>query len=125
MQAQDQEPDRRTVLAADRTVFAAERTYAAWTRTGLSALASGIGAKALLAHVIPEFLIVGTGTILVLFSAFCFTVAVVRNLMPGPPPPKPDTRRIPPVLLMVVNGFLVIVSLAALLGVWFGQSGSA
>ncbi|WP_112543229.1 DUF202 domain-containing protein [Rhizobium sp. BK379] len=57
-----QGPDRRTVLAADRTVYAAERTYAAWMRTGLTALASGIGAKALLAEVVPEFLIVTTGT---------------------------------------------------------------
>jgi hypothetical protein len=40
--------ERTTQLAADRTVFAAERTYAAWVRTGLLALASGIGAKALL-----------------------------------------------------------------------------
>src|SRR5262249_61901303 len=40
-----------TELAADRTVFAAERTYAAWVRTGLMALASGIGAKALLSEV--------------------------------------------------------------------------
>jgi hypothetical protein len=45
-----------TQLAADRTVFAAERTYAAWVRTGLLALASGIGAKALLSEVIPEWL---------------------------------------------------------------------
>jgi Domain of unknown function (DUF202) len=45
-----------TQLAADRTVFAAERTYAAWVRTGRLALASGIGAKALLSEVIPEWL---------------------------------------------------------------------
>src|SRR5436190_5780271 len=53
--------DRTTQLAADRTVFAAERTYAAWVRTGLMALASGIGAKALLSGVIPQWLIIATG----------------------------------------------------------------
>jgi putative membrane protein len=63
--------ERTTQLAADRTVFAAERTYAAWVRTGLLALASGIGAKALLSEVIPQWLIIATGSILVLFSAFC------------------------------------------------------
>lgn len=52
-QNDDSGPDRRTVLAADRTVYAAERTYAAWMRTGLTALASGVGAKALLADVVP------------------------------------------------------------------------
>jgi putative membrane protein len=118
-----EEPDRRTVLASDRNVFAAERTYAAWVRTGLTALASGIGAKALLAGVIPEWLIVATGTILVFFSGFCFVVAVLREMFPGAPPPKPDVRRIPAHILVVVNGFLVIVSLFALAGVWFGKSG--
>ncbi|NEJ73443.1 DUF202 domain-containing protein [Rhizobium phaseoli] len=119
-----QGPERRTVLAADRTIYAAERTYAAWMRTGLTALASGIGAKALLADVVPEILIVTTGTILVAFSAFCFIVAVIREFRPGPPPPEPDVKKIPSVLLLVVSGFLVIVSIATLFGVWFGRSGS-
>ena len=61
--------DRRTVLAADRTVLAAERTYAAWVRTGLAALAAGIGARALLDKLVPDWMIAGTGSVLVLFSA--------------------------------------------------------
>jgi putative membrane protein len=85
---------RTTELAADRTVFAAERTYAAWVRTGLMALASGIGAKALLSEVIPQWLIIATGTVLVLFSAFCFGAAVWRHLEPGVPPPQVDVSRI-------------------------------
>ena len=114
--------DRRTELAANRTMFAAERTYNAWVRTGLVALASGIGAKALLESTLPHWLIVLTGTVLVLFSAFCFGAAVWRNLDPGPPPPVPDVKRLPPALLMVVNGFLILVALAALLGIWFGHA---
>jgi putative membrane protein len=77
--------ERTTQLAADRTVFAAERTYAAWVRTGLLALASGIGAKALLAELLPQWLIIATGSVLVLFSAFCFGAAVWRHLYPGVP----------------------------------------
>jgi putative membrane protein len=115
--------DRRTQLAADRTVFAAERTYAAWVRTGLVALASGIGAKKLLAGIVPEWMIVGTGSLLVLFSAFCFAAAVWRQLHPGAPPPDPDTRRIEPWLLVLVNGFLALVAIAALIGIWFGATG--
>jgi putative membrane protein len=115
--------DRRTELAADRTVFAAERTYAAWVRTGLVAIASGIGAKSLLSGVVPAWLIGATGTVLVLFSAFCFGAAVWRNLYPGPPPPAPDAPRISPMLLLLVNGFLVLVALAALVGIWFGRPG--
>ena len=99
--------DRRTELAADRTVFAAERTYAAWVRTGLGALAS-----------------VATGTLLVIFSAFCFSAAVWRQVFVGAPPPVPDVRRIPPILLLGMNGFLVLVALTALLSIWFGRTGS-
>ena len=80
--------DRRTELAADRTVFAAERTYAAWVRTGLVALASGIGAKKLLEGVVPGWMIIGFGTVLVLFSAFCFVAGVWRQVFVGAPPPN-------------------------------------
>jgi putative membrane protein len=115
--------DRRTQLAADRTIFAAERTYAAWVRTGLVALASGIGAKKLLADIVPDWLIIINASVLVLFSAFCFAAAVWRELDPGPPPPRPDTKQLPRALLLVLNGFLAIVSIAALFGIWFGRTG--
>jgi putative membrane protein len=114
--------DRRTQLAANRTVFAAERTYAAWVRTGLVALASGIGAHSLLSNVLPGWLIGLTGSVLVLFSGFCFAAAVWRHLDPGPPPPAPDTRQLPRALLLLVNGFLVLVALASLVGIWFSRT---
>jgi putative membrane protein len=109
--------DRRTELAADRTVLAAERTYAAWVRTGLAALASGIGARALLEKLVPGWLIGATGSVLILFSGFCFVAAVWRQ-MGKVRPPRPDTPRIPAALLIAINGFLLIVSLAALIGIW-------
>ena len=74
--------DRRTVLASDRTVFAAERTYAAWVRTGLLALASGIGARELLAGVLPNWMSLATATVLMMFSAFCFGQASGAILIP-------------------------------------------
>lgn len=109
--------DRRTELAADRTVLAGERTYAAWVRTGLAALASGIGARALLDKLVPDWLIGATGSVLILFSGFCFVAAVWRQ-MTAVAPPRPDTRRLPSALLIVVNGFLVLVAIAALVGIW-------
>ncbi|PVE24705.1 DUF202 domain-containing protein [Microvirga sp. KLBC 81] len=115
--------DRRTELAANRTVFAAERTYAAWVRTGLASLASGIGAKKLLEGVVPEWMIISTGSILVLFSAFCFAAAVWRQVFTGAQPPQPDVQRLPPYLLVMFNGFLMLVALAALFGLWFGRTG--
>ena len=116
--------DRRTELAADRTVFAAERTYAAWVRTGLVALASGIGARKLLEGVVPGWMIVTTGSALILFSAFCFVAGVWRQLFVGAPPPNPDVPRLPPYVMVVLNIFLALVALAALLGIWFGRSGA-
>jgi len=113
--------DRRTELAANRTIFAAERTYAAWVRTGLVAMASGVGAKPALSGHLPDWLIVLTGTVLVLFSVFCFLAAVWRQLDPGPPPPKPDAKRIHPAWLVVFNGFLAFAAIASLIGIWFGH----
>ena len=117
--------DRRTELAADRTVLAAERTYAAWVRTGLMSLAAGVGAKKTLGGVLPEWTVVLTGSVLAVFAAFCFTAAVWRELYPGTPPPRPDVRRLPRALLFGLNGFLALVALAALLGVWFGRTGGS
>ncbi len=116
-------PDRRTVLAADRTVLAAERTYAAWVRTGLASLASGVAAKKVMGGVLPEWAVVLTGSVLVLFSAACFAAAVWRELVPQVGAPKPQVRRLPAPLLIGLHGFLTLVSLGALLGVWFGRTG--
>ena len=116
-EVQTDSADRRTELAADRTVLAAERTYAAWVRTGLAALASGIGARALLTRIVPDWLIGATGSVLILFSGFCFVAAVWRQ-MGKVRPPRPDTPRIPAPLLIAINGFLLVVSVAALIGIW-------
>src|ERR1044071_6407165 len=110
--------ERTTRLAADRTLLAAERTYAAWVRTGLFALASGIGARALLTGLMPEWLLLPHASLLIAFSMFCFGAAIWRHLHPGPPPPVPDVRRLPSGLLIAINAFLALVSLAALVGIW-------
>lgn len=108
--------DRATQLAADRTMFAAERTYAAWVRTGLAALASGMAAKAVLKDVLPELGIRLAGSVLVLFSAFCFGAAIWRQLFRTQPPP--DVQRIPGFVLYAVNGALAVVALFALFSIW-------
>lgn len=110
--------DLTTRLAADRNILAAERTYAAWVRTGLFALASGLGARALLTGVLPEWLIRADASMLIAFSVFCFAAAIWRHLNPGPPPPAPYVRRMPGAVLIVVNAFLALVSLAALVAIW-------
>src|SRR6478672_9524001 len=112
--------DLSTRLAADRNILAAERTYAAWVRTGLFALASGIGARALLHGVLPEWLVLADATMLIAFSIFCFGAAIWRHLDPGPLVQAPKLGRIPGPVLIAVNGFLALVSLAAIVGIWFG-----
>jgi putative membrane protein len=108
---------RTTQLAADRTILAAERTYAAWVRTGLAALAAGIGARTLLHGVVPGWLGRLAAATLVAFSAFAFVAAVWRELTPAYRDPHPETRRLPAALLLGVNGVLVLVALAAFVGV--------
>jgi putative membrane protein len=112
----DAEADRRTVLAADRTVFAAERTYAAWVRTALAALASGVGARALLENVLPLWLAQTTGTVLILFAAFCLCAAVWREF--AIPRSRARVSVLPRALLLPLNFFLLLVTLATLVGVW-------
>ena len=115
---QEDSADRRTELSADRTVLAAERTYAAWVRTGFGALAGGVGAKALFAKILPVWFGGLTGSLLILFSIFCFMAAVWRELTPGIRP-KHGMHRLPKPLLLTVNGSLVIVDIAALVGIWW------
>ena len=112
-----------TRLAADRNVLAAERTYAAWMRTGLFAFASGVGARALLTDTLPEWLIQSNATALILFSVFCFAAAVWRSVNPGPPPPNPDVKPIPAVILIAISAFLAVISLSALIGIWLPGNG--
>lgn len=107
-----------TRLAADRNILAAERTYAAWVRTGLFALASGVGARALLTGLLPTWLVLADASLLIAFSAFCFGAAIWRQLKPGPAPPLPYVHQIPHAVLIAVNAFLALVSIAALIGVW-------
>src|SRR5690349_15596300 len=110
--------DRRTILATDRTYLASERTYAAWMRTALAALASGIGARAVMHDILPQLAGKIIATILVLFAAFCVIAAVWRQLQGIIPPPHPDIRPIPNALLVPTNAVLLLVVIAALVGIW-------
>jgi putative membrane protein len=110
--------DRNTELAAARTLLASERTYAAWVRTSLAALASGVGARALIPDVVPSWLVCSTGSVLIVFSAFCLVAAVWRGREASVPPPDPGLARLPVWLLLLTNGSLMLVALAALIGIW-------
>ena len=110
--------DRRTTLSGDRTLLAAERTYAAWVRTALAALAAGIGARALVKDILPLWVGKLTGTVLVLFAGFCLIAAVWRELQGMPPTPQPDIKPLPRALLVPMNFFLLLVAVAALIGIW-------
>ena len=114
---QEDSADRRTKLAADRTLLAAERTYAAWMRTGLASLAAGIGAKALLEELVSDGLILATSIVLITFSEFCFVAGIWRELTGKALRPDPDTARLPGWILLLFNGFLIVVGIAVLLGI--------
>jgi putative membrane protein len=110
--------DRRTTLSSDRTLLAAERTYAAWVRTALAALAAGVGARALVKDILPLWVGKLTGTVLIIFAGFCLVAAVWRELRGFPSTPHPDIPSIPRALLVPMNLFLLLVALAALVGIW-------
>jgi putative membrane protein len=110
--------DRRTQFASDRTLLAAERTYAAWVRTALAALAGGIGARALVKDILPGWVGKATGTVLILFAGFCLVAAVWRELQGVPRDPVPDIKPVPRKLLIPMNAMLLLVALAALVGIW-------
>ena len=114
---QEDSAQTRTRLAADRTLLAAERTYAAWMRTGLASLAAGIGAKALLDKLVDPWLVLTASLVLILFAEFCFISGVWRELTGHAAPPQPDTPRLPAWLLIVFNGFLVVLGGAVLIGI--------
>ena len=110
--------DRRTTLSSDRTLLAAERTYAAWVRTALAALAAGVGARALVKDILPLWVGKLAGTVLIVFAGFCLVAAVWRELREVPTTPQPDIPSIPRALLVPMNLFLMLVTLAALIGIW-------
>jgi putative membrane protein len=114
--------DRRTELAGDRTLLSAERTYAAWMRTALAALAGGVGARALVKGVLPLWIGRVSGTILVLFAAFCLVAAVWRELHGITQVRHPDVRPIPLWLLVSINLLLLLVVAAAIVGIWSGSA---
>src|SRR5580765_2479350 len=109
--------DRRTILAGDRTLLAAERTYAAWVRTALAALAAGVGSAALGKNVMPKVVGQLTGSILIAFAGFCLVAAVWRELRGVLVTSQPDIKPIPRALLVPMNFFLLLVAIAALVGI--------
>ena len=110
--------DRRTVLAGDRTTLAVERTYAAWVRTALAALASGVGARALMKDALPDWTGKLSGTVLILFAGFCLVAAVWRELHGEASAQEQGIRPMPRALLVPINGILLLVAIAALVGIW-------
>jgi putative membrane protein len=115
--AQEDSADRRTKLAGDRTLLASERTYAAWLRTGLAALAAGIGAQKLLETVVAPWLVLAASVVLLVLAEFCFVAAVWRELAGTRVRPQPDMPMLPGWLLVVFNGFLVLLGAAVLIGI--------
>jgi putative membrane protein len=109
---------RRTQLAANRTVLAAERSYSAWLRTALAAMAFGVGTRLLLDDFLPAWIAAATGSLFVVFSGGCLVAAMWREVRPSSQPPEASTRHIPFVIVAVVNGFLLLMALAALIGMW-------
>jgi uncharacterized membrane protein YidH (DUF202 family) len=59
----------------ERTALAYERTYTAWIRTGLAAFGGGLGARALLGHDLPDWLVRVTSSTLLMTSLLMFAAS--------------------------------------------------
>ena len=70
-----------------------------------TSMAAGVGAKALLSEVVPAWLAGVTGSVLILFSAFCLVAAVWREATNGVLPPHPGLRRLPSLFQLSPTGF--------------------
>ena len=65
------------------------------SRTALASLASGVGARALMHGVLPNWVGKLSGSMLIVFAGFCLVAAVWRQIRGMPAPPTPDMKRIP------------------------------
>ena len=59
----------------------------------------------LLEGAVPLWIAIGTGVVLLLFSAFCFVAGVWRHLF-RVEAPEPEAPKLPSSILLVVNAFL-------------------
>ena len=118
MLAAEPKQSLQIVLAGDRTLLATERTYAAWMRTALASLAAGVGSTAVFKESLPRILGHLIGTVLIVFAGVCLVAAIWRELKGTPITPHPDIKPIPPALLVPMNFFLMLVAVAALVGIW-------
>lgn len=103
--------------ADERTLLAYERTYTAWLRTGLAALGAGLGARALLGHELPAWLVVLASTSLIALSALLFAAGAWCDRL-AVTTVGPAIHTVPRALLRPLNVALVLLSLASLAGVW-------
>jgi putative membrane protein len=87
-------------------------------RTALAALASAVGARALMRDVLPDWAGKLSGSALVVFALFCLVAAVWRQIQGVNPPPHPDIRPIPNSLLIPTNAVLALVAIIVLVGIW-------
>ena len=55
---------------------------------------------------------------MIVFAGFCLVAAVWREIQGVPRDPGPDIKPIPRTLLVPMNVFLLLVTAAALVGVW-------
>ena len=62
-------------------------------------------------------LVLSASMVLIVFSEFCFVAGIWREITGNAVRPDPDATNIPAWLLIVFNGFLVLLGLAVLVGI--------
>ena len=109
----------RTIDSAERRTRRAE-PMPPWVRKGLAALASGVGAKAALKDVIPEYIVLAAGTVLRAVQRLLLLRRHLARILARAAAAAARHQEAAALVLIGVNSFLILVTLAALLA-----SGSA
>ncbi len=65
----------------------------------------------------PNWLVLTSSIVLIVFAEFCFVAGIWRELTGNALRPDPDAAKLPAWLLLVFNGFLVLLGIAVLIGI--------
>jgi putative membrane protein len=113
---------QKTRAAFSRKAQAEQSTYIAWILTGVAALATGVAIDLMFANIGCSGYGVVTGSVLILYSGFCYVAAVWRSIEQHAVSPLRAFRLLPGAKLITISAALIVIDLAVLTACWVTQA---
>lgn len=110
---------QRTDWAQERTVLAKQRTFSAWVRTGLGAMAVGAGVVRLLSEVQPQWMVLLTGTLLVLTGGIILVLGFWTYYDTFKKLQEEGVQAIPPLYVGLITVLLLLSTCFLLVTLYF------